>query len=92
MNTKQLELIRLIDHALATAEQMGEIGQGEHLSTLIRALQTIKNQVVAGQLDSSKGISTLGLARGVADWIDALDSPLLRAVGAIEQYYQNQYD
>jgi hypothetical protein len=31
------------------------------------------------------------LARGVADWVNSLDSPLLKAVGAIEQYYQRHY-
>jgi hypothetical protein len=51
----------------------------------------IKSQAITGQLEPSQGISTLGVAREVADWVDSLDSPLLKAVGAIEQYYQHHY-
>ncbi|MFM7219838.1 MAG: hypothetical protein ACKO21_06455 [Nodosilinea sp.] len=91
MDTRQAEFIRLIDHALAIAEQMKRESQVEQLDHLISALQAIKAQVIAGQLETSQGISTLGLARGVADWVNSLDSPLLKAVGAIEQYYQRHY-
>ena len=91
MDTRQAEFIRLIDHALAIAEQMKREGQVEQLNHVISALQATKAQVIAGQLEASQGISTLGLARGVADWIDSLNSPLLKAVGAIEQYYQKHY-
>jgi hypothetical protein len=51
-------------------------------------LKSIKNQALAGQLPPSQGIVTLGLAREVADWIDPLDSPLLKAVGKVEREYQ----
>lgn len=91
MDTRQAEFIRLIDHALAIAEQMKRESHVEQLDHLISALQAIKAQVIAGQLETSQGISTLGLARGVADWVNSLDSPLLKAVGAIEQYYQRHY-
>jgi hypothetical protein len=91
MDTRQAEFIRLIDHALAIAEQMKRESQVEQLDHLISALQATKAQVIAGQLETSQGISTLGLARGVADWVNSLDSPLLKAVGAIEQYYQRHY-
>jgi hypothetical protein len=91
MDARQAEFIRLIDHALAIAEQTKRESQVEQLDHLISALQTIKAQVIAGQLETSQGISTLGLARGVADWVNSLDSPLLKAVGAIEQYYQRHY-
>jgi hypothetical protein len=91
MDARQAEFIRLIDHALAIAEQTKRESQVEQLDHLISALQAIKAQVIAGQLETSQGISTLGLARGVADWVNSLDSPLLKAVGAIEQYYQRHY-
>jgi len=91
MDTRQAEFIRLIDHALAIAEQMKRESHVEQLDHLISALQATKAQVIAGQLETSEGIAILGLARGVADWIDSLDSPLLKAVGAIEQYYQKHY-
>ena len=92
MQTKRFEFIRLIDRALEIAEQVREGNQVEQLRNLIGVLQAIKNQVVEGQLETSQGISTLGLSREVADWIDSLDSPLLKAVGAIEQYNQMHYD
>lgn len=96
MDANQSELIQLIDRALAIAEQMRiehqvEPLNFEHLNNLIHALQVIKSQAITGQLEPSQGISTLGVAREVADWVDSLDSPLLKAVGAIEQYYQHHY-
>ena len=92
MDSKKLEFIRLIDRALEIAEQMKRDNKSKQLNNLIGELQAIKSQVIAGQLELSQGISTLGLAREVADWIDSLDSPLLKAVGAIEQYYQRYYE
>ena len=92
MQTKRFEFIRLIDHAIEIAEQVRESNQVEQLHNLMGILQALKNQVVEGQLEPSQGIATLGLSREVADWIDSLDSPLLKAVGAIEQYYQMHYD
>ncbi len=91
MDNKKLEFIPLIDRALEIAEQMKGENPPEQLHNLIGALQAIKSQAIAGQLEPSQGILTLGLARGVADWIDSLDSPLLEAVGAIEQYYQKHF-
>jgi len=88
MDNKKLEFVRLVDHALKVAEQMKSGNQKEQINHLISTLQTIKRQATAGQLEPSQGTSTLGLSRGVADWIDSLDSPLLKAVGAIEKYYQ----
>ena len=91
MDSKKLEFISLIDRALEIAERMRGENQPQQLNNLIAELQAIKSQVKAGQLEPSQGILTLGLARGVADWIDSLDSPLLEAVGAIEQYYQKHF-
>ena len=91
MDSKKLEFIRLIDRALEITEQMKRDNKSQQLNNLIGELQAIKSQVIAGQLELSQGISTLGLAREVADWIDSLDSPLLKAVGAIEQYYQRHF-
>ena len=88
MDTKKLEFIQLIDRALKIAEQTRSKNKAEQLNNLTTALQTIKSQVIADRLEPSQGSSTLGLSRGVADWIDSLDSPLLKAVGAIEQCYQ----
>ncbi|MEO0835175.1 MAG: hypothetical protein AAFY16_04115 [Cyanobacteria bacterium J06642_3] len=88
MESKKLEFIQLIDHALKIAEQEKSQNQVEQLNNLTGVLQTIKSKALADQLEPSQGSLTLGLSRGVADWVDSLDSPLLKAVGAIEQYYQ----
>lgn len=88
MESKKLEFIQLIDRALKIVEQTRSQNQVEQLNNLTRVLQTIKSQAIADQLEPSQGILTLGLSRGVADWVDSLDSPLLKAVSAIEQYYQ----
>lgn len=58
---------------------------------MVDVLQRLKYQVLEDQLEPSKGVLTLGLSREVADWIGSLDSPLLKAVGLIEQYYQQYF-
>lgn len=88
MKPQIAEFINLIDPAIAMAEQMSVKQPSERLNNVIGRLQSIKNQALGGQLESSQGVSTLGLAREVADWIEPLDSPLLKAVGTIEEYYQ----
>ena len=82
------ELIQSIDQAITVAEQMPKTERSTRIEGLISVLKTIKSQALAGQLPSSQGIVTLGLAREVADWIDPLDSPLLKAVGKVEREYQ----
>jgi hypothetical protein len=90
METKTEEFIKLIDQASEIAKQMlkDKKPDSTHLNNAIAALQAIKTKTLNSKLEPSGGISTLGLAHGVADWIEALDSPLLKAVGAIEEYYQ----
>lgn len=93
METKTEEFIKLLDKALEIAEQIGrdkqpEFRYSERLNNLISALQSIRSKTLIDKLEPSGGISTLGLAREVADWIEPLDSPLLKTVGAIEEYYQ----
>jgi len=88
METNMMELIQSIDQAIAVAEQMRKTERATRIEGLISVLKTIKNQALAGQLPPSQGIVTLGLAREVADWIDPLDSPLLKAVGKVEREYQ----
>ncbi|MHC5595679.1 MAG: hypothetical protein ACYTXC_06885 [Nostoc sp.] len=91
METKTEEFIKLLDQASEIAEQMLKDKKTEfsaHLNNAIATLQSIKSNTRNGKLEPSGGISTLGLAHEVADWIEPLDSPLLKAVGAIEEYYQ----
>lgn len=82
------ELIQSIDQAITVAEQMPKTERATRIEGLISVLKTIKSQALADQLPPSQGIVTLGLAREVADWIDSLDSPLLKAVGKVEREYQ----
>ncbi|MBD2250070.1 hypothetical protein [Nostoc parmelioides] len=90
MEIKTEKFLHLIDQALKIAEQMRtELAHSERLNNVITVLQSLRNQALAGQLEPSTGTSTLGLAREVADWVEPLDSPLLKAVGAIEAFYQN---
>ncbi|RCJ22194.1 hypothetical protein A6S26_22830 [Nostoc sp. ATCC 43529] len=91
METKTEQFIKLIDRASEISEQMLKDKKSEsspRLNNVINALQSIKSKALNGQLEPSGGVSTLGLAREVADWIEPLDSPLLKAVGGIEEYYQ----
>lgn len=84
------EFIKLIDQALSQSEQMLQQvpSRTEQLNALVSELQRIKANALSDQLQPSEGRLTLGLARGLADWIEPLNSPLLNAVGAIERYYQ----
>jgi hypothetical protein len=92
MENKTEELIKLIDQAVNIAEHLrNESENSERLTNVISVLQSIKNNVLSGKLEPSGGNLTLGLAREVADWIEPLDSPLLKAVGEIEEYYQKYF-
>jgi hypothetical protein len=91
MEPKTEEFIKLIDQASEIAEKMlkdKKTDLSERLNNVISVLKSIKNKALNGKLEPSGGISNLGLAREVADWIEPLDSPLLKAIGAIEEYYQ----
>ncbi|AUS99262.1 hypothetical protein CLI64_02000 [Nostoc sp. CENA543] len=92
METQTEEFIKLINQSVAIAEQMrSQSGQSQRLNNVINVLQSVKNKVMIGQLEPSAGNSTLGLSREVADWIETLDAPLLKAVGAVEAYYQQHF-
>jgi len=92
MEAKKQEFLKLIDRAIKLGEGMldGGYSPSERLNTLIHELHEIKARTISDQLEPSGGNITLGLAREVADWIDTLDSQLLKAVGEIEIYYQQQ--
>lgn len=92
MEAKKVEFLKLIDQALDVGKSMLDTGypSSDRLNNLIDQLQQIKAETISDRLESSGGTVTLGLAREVADWIENLDSPLLKAVEAIEIYYQQQ--
>lgn len=89
MDAKIAEFTQLIDQAIQQAETTDSKDKSERIEQLIDALKTIKQKAISGQLEASQGVTTLGLAREVADWIETLDSPLLKAVGQVEEYYQS---
>jgi hypothetical protein len=95
MQEKTTKLIELIDTALNIVTSMQSDSSSENSSeNLVRtaqALSVIKERASTGQLGSSNGVITLGLVRGVSDWIEPLNSPLLGAVGAIETYYRENF-
>ncbi|MFO0015655.1 MAG: hypothetical protein ACK52U_03750 [Synechococcaceae cyanobacterium] len=82
------DLLPLIDGALAVADRHGQGADGDRVTQLIGILEGLRSQVQAGTLQPSVGGASLGLSRGVADWVGQLDSPLLHAVAAIEARYQ----
>ena len=83
MESKNQELIKLIEAAIAVSQQIKLKEDSDHLNNLTNILEN--------QLPPSEGVLTLGLSRGVADWVNSLDSPLLKAVGNIEKYYQQNF-
>lgn len=91
MSSKKSEFIGLIDSAITLSQELSLEEEPKRLATLVSVLQRLKHQVLEDQLEPSKGVLTLGLSREVADWIDSLDSPLLKAVGLIERYYQQYF-
>ena len=93
MDEAKQKLVELIDQALSQSEQMLQQSpaQTEHLQTLIAELQRIKATALSDQLQPSEGTLTLGLSRGLADWIDPLNSPLMETVGAVELHYQQHF-
>jgi hypothetical protein len=91
MESKNKELIKLIENAIAVSNQIEREENADHLNNVINVLQNLKTQALENQLPPSKGVLTLGLSRGVADWVSSLDSPLLKAVGNIEKYYQKNF-
>lgn len=82
-------LLPLIDQALAEADRRSHGGTPEKAERLKGALQSIRSQVEGGSLEPSRGVVTLGLTRGVADWGEPLDSPLIQLLGQIEAYYRD---
>ncbi len=91
MSSKKSEFIALIDSAITLSQELSSEEEPERLATVVSVLQRLKHQVLEDQLEPSQGVLTLGLSREVADWIESLDSPLLKAVGLIEQYYQQHF-
>jgi hypothetical protein len=93
MKDKVAQFIVLIDEALAMVTEMLSTGKTsnapEDLDRTSQFLKKIKTTAAAGQLEPSQGIVTLGLSRGVTEWLEPPDSPLYPAIGAIEKFYRD---
>lgn len=91
--TEKQEFLRLLDRAIVLGKAMlQEINSpSEQIDRLISELEQLKVATLNDRLSPSQGVITLGLARQVADWIESLDSLLLKALGEIELYYQQHF-
>jgi hypothetical protein len=88
----RIELVRLIDRALSVVTWVRSHDSKPEpnsvmLDRTVLVLNELRKKAIACHLPPPDGQTTLGLARGVADWIEDLNSPLLAAVGAIERHY-----
>jgi hypothetical protein len=90
MQPPPVELIQCIDEALVIARAMSSGPQASEVDQLLAALLAVRQQALSGTLEASRGGSSLGLTRGVADWIDSLDAPILKAVAEVERIYRRQ--
>jgi hypothetical protein len=88
----RVELVRLIDRAMPVVETLLHDPLKPEPDTVMLdrtrlVLEKIRRKAIACHLPPPDGEITLGLARGVTDWIADPNSPLLTAVGAIERHY-----
>ena len=90
MQPPPVELIQGIDEALAIARAMSSGPRASEVDQLLAALLAVRQQALSGTLEASRGGSSLGLTRGVADWIDSRDAPILKAVAEVERIYRRQ--
>jgi hypothetical protein len=90
MQPPPVELIQRIDEALVIARAMSSGPQASDVDQLLAALLAVRQQALSGTLEASRGGSSLGLTRGVADWIDSRDAPILKAVAEVERIYRRQ--
>ncbi len=93
MQTAKENFLQTIDNAISIAKttENSEPLIKEQINNLIKVLKQLKRDTLNDALEPSPGRVTLGLSRNVADWIEPFDSPLLKAVGDIEKYYQQQF-
>ncbi|HBH73423.1 MAG TPA: hypothetical protein DDY43_08245 [Synechococcales bacterium UBA10510] len=90
MQPLPVELIQRIDEALVIARGMSSGPRASDVDRLLAALLAVRQQALSGTLEASRGGSSLGLTRGVADWIDSRDAPILKAVAEVERIYRRQ--
>ena len=94
MQSKTGQFIRLVDSAMLTAKKRMSVESdpaiAKSISNVISVLQRTKDDAVAGSLNPSGGIATLGFTREALDWGEPLDSPLLQSLRAVDRYYRDR--
>jgi hypothetical protein len=92
MQEKIAKFIALIDAAIMMVAQMQSAATNpnspEDLARLMLFLNNLKATATAGKLEPSAGVVTLGLSRGVTEWLEPQDSPLYPSIGEIERFYR----
>jgi hypothetical protein len=88
----RIELVRLIDRALPVVTWVRSHDPKPEpnsvmLDRTVMVLNKLRKKAIACHLPPPDGQTTLDLARGVTDWIEDPNSPLLTSVGAIERHY-----
>lgn len=85
------EFIKLIDHAIASAESLikesaktGQAWMVEDATTAIKQFQRIKDDALTGHLIPSKGAG-LGITRALSEWAP---KDVYAAGKAVEDYYR----
>jgi hypothetical protein len=86
------ELIKLIDQARDVAQQLrttpnSSEPNGAMLETTLCVLDRLRQKTINCHLPPPNGRTTLGIARGVTDFVEDLDGTLVQAAGAIERHY-----
>jgi hypothetical protein len=95
MEVRMEELLRLFDVAIAEASTMHDQLQkaGNRPGMLKAAALTLKNlrdyreSVASGKLGPSGGLR-MGMSRAVQEWAEG--TPLIEAVRALEEFYQDR--
>lgn len=87
MDDPAVVLIQLMDQAQEVARLVTQGPDAPLAAALVVMLDELKARIASGALEPSAGLLSLGLTRQVADQVEALNSPLLPAVAAIDHHY-----
>lgn len=98
MDTKNEGLVRLMDQAIALAQERlnakhagsNDPASIEGLEHIISALQYRRGEAISSGFPVYDSYMTLGLARGAAEY-DASDSELCLKIGEIERYFLQHF-
>jgi hypothetical protein len=88
----QRRLVELLDEAIQIGinlrnDRTGTEPDKVRLTQTLFVLAKLREKALNCHLPAPNGRTTLGIARGVTDFVDDLHGPLTRAAGAIELHY-----